>query len=65
MGAVGVRLDPSKMRPVVILRSALSCVALIVLGACSAAPLPADSPAARYDAGGTAVLTGAYDFGLF
>jgi hypothetical protein len=65
MGAVGVPPDPSEMRPVVILRSALLCLALTVLGACSSAPLPAESPAARYDDGGAAVLTGAYDFGLF
>jgi len=65
MDALGVPPDPSEMRPAVILRNALLWLALTVLGACSNAPLPANSPAARYDDGGTAVLTGAYDFGLF
>lgn len=48
-----------------LLRMTAACLVLMGLGACSTTPIPADSPAARYGAGGAATITGAYDFGLF
>ena len=38
---------------------------LLLLTSCATGTMPEDSPAARYNEGGAAAITGAYDFGLF